>query len=189
MRLTSPARLFLDLAAELDLVELVVLGDWMLRERMISLAALTAYCAAANVPQAAHAVRAASYVREAVESPMESRLRMLLVLAGLPEPRINLEIRDDMGIVVMRLDLSYPGVKVAVEYDGRQHADSARQWERDVERRNDLTARGWLLITVTSRGIYRDPQDTIDRVWNALQQRSLRGLRRPTTAWRRHFAV
>ena len=43
-----------------------------------------------------------------VDSPMETRLRMLLVLAGLPEPRVNYLLRDEHGIVVRRFDLYYP---------------------------------------------------------------------------------
>src|SRR3712207_6909438 len=58
------------------------------------------------------------------------------------------ELRDDDGFFLLRPDLSWSALKVAVEYDGRHHLTSAHQWERDVERRNDLTAAGWLLITV-----------------------------------------
>ena len=106
--------------------------------------ALVTFCAASTPAHADQARRAASYVRARVDSPMETRLRLLLVLAGLPEPEVNRELRDELGIV-MRLDLCYPAIKVAIEYDVRQHLTSASQWERDVERRNDLVAQGWLL--------------------------------------------
>jgi hypothetical protein len=116
---------------------------------------------------------------------MESRLRMLLVLAGLPEPEVNLELRDGEGFFLLRPDLSWPTLKVAVEYDGQHHLTSTRQWERDVERRNDLTAAGWLLITVTASGVYRTPEDTVRRVADALSRRSTPV--RTSDAWRRHF--
>jgi len=47
-------------------------------------------------------------VRIGVDSPLETRLRLLIVLAGLPEPKVNHQLRDQHGDVVMRFDLSYP---------------------------------------------------------------------------------
>jgi very-short-patch-repair endonuclease len=117
---------------------------------------------------------------------MESRLRMLLVLAGLPEPEVNVQIRDEHGTVLMRVDLCYPAARLAIEYDGRHHVELERQWERDVERRDDLDD-GWRMLTVTSKGIYKEPGATIDRVWRALRRRGHPGLRRPGDAWRPHF--
>ena len=188
VRLTAPHRLFVDLAASLALVDLVVVGDWLVSKGWVTTGALTAYCSAATTRRASHARRAASYVRERVESPMETRLRMLLVLAGLPEPDVNREIRDASGFLLMRLDLSWRRFKVAVEYDGRQHLTSTGQWERDVERRNDLTASGWLLITVTASGVYRTPEDTVRRVCLALEGRGCPQVRVRDT-WRAHFAA
>jgi very-short-patch-repair endonuclease len=186
IRLSSPERMFVEMAAFLGLVELVVIGDCLVRQRRTSPSALVAYCAASQDPHVASARRAASYVRDRVDSPMETRLRMLLVLAGLPEPEVNVEIRDEHGTVLMRVDLCYPGVRLAIEYDGRHHVERERQWERDVERRDDLDD-GWRMLTVTSKGIYREPEVTVHRVWRALRRRGFTGLRRPGDAWRAHF--
>jgi very-short-patch-repair endonuclease len=118
---------------------------------------------------------------------METRLRMLLVLAGLPEPQVNLRLRDEHGTVFLRLDLAYPEVRVAVEYDGRQHAERAEQWQRDLDRREDLDADRWRLIVVTSKGIYREPERTLQRVWSALAERGYRPLPPIGDGWRPHF--
>jgi hypothetical protein len=186
VRVTAPHRLFLDLAECLGLVDLVVLGDWLVGRGLATPESLTAYCAGASCRGACAARRAAAYVRARVDSPMETRLRLLLVLAGLPEPEVNRELRDPRGFLLARLDLSWRGLRIAVEYDGRHHHTSTAQWERDVERRNDLTASGWLLITVTSAGIYRDPGDTLRRVHEALVRRG--GSRtRLRDGWRAHF--
>ena len=188
VRITAPHRLFLDLAEGLSLVDLVVVGDWLVSKGHATPTSLTAYCARAATRGAASARRAAAYVRERVESPMETRLRLLLVLAGVPEPEVNREVRDRDGFLLARLDLCWRGAKVAVEYDGRQHLTSAGQWERDVERRNDLTAAGWVLITVTAAGIYRDPEDTVRRVRQALASRGCRPARLDDR-WRAHFGA
>ena len=186
LRISSAPRMFLELASALGLVDLVVVGDWLVRKEFVTCESLVHYCATTHERYAGHARRAASYVRERVDSPMETRLRMLLVLAGLPEPEVNLELRDRSGLVTLRLDLSYPRVRLAVEYDGRHHLESLEQWERDVERRDDLSD-DWRLITVTNKGIYQEPARTLDRVWRALSDRGWRPLAPPNDGWRAHF--
>ena len=105
--MTSPAQTFLDLAGDLDLVDMVVLGDSLVRTGVTTPEQLVATAAAYRGRRARLARRAAAYVRQGVDSPMESRLRMLLVLAGLPEPVVNHALRDETtGRVRYRLDLS-----------------------------------------------------------------------------------
>lgn len=183
LRVSAPGRLFVELAEGLSLVDLVIVGDWLVRQRLISLQELRAHA------QSTAGERAAAYVRERVDSPMETRLRMLLVLAGLPEPEVNLRIHDDFGNVLLRLDLSYPSVKLAVEYDGRQHAERQDQWERDLDRREELDHGEWRLLVVTSRGIYKEPGRTVERVWKGLKARGYPKLRPPTDGWRPHFPM
>jgi hypothetical protein len=132
--------------------------------------------------------RAAAYVRPRVDSPMETRLRLLLVLSGLPEPEVNLTIRDVDGTPLRRYDLCWPSVKVIVEYDGRHHADRVEQWESDLARREAIDNEEWRLLVVVSRGIYQNPGQTVDLVWRVLRSRNLAGLpARPADAWRAHF--
>ena len=113
--MTSPTQTFLDLAGDLDLVDLVVLGDSLVRAGVATPDDLVAAAAGYRGRHARLARRAAAYVRQGVDSPMESRLRMLLVLAGLPEPVVNHALRDETtGRVRYRLDLSYPQWRIAV---------------------------------------------------------------------------
>jgi hypothetical protein len=181
------SHLFLDLAGTLQLVDLVVVGDWLVSQEQVTTASLRAYCAASTAPHAVHARRAAALVRDRVDSPMETGVRLLLVPAGLPEPVVNLEIRDGAGVLLRRLDLAYPSVRVAVEYDGRHHVDLVDRFEDDAVRRDDLAHDGWRLVTVTSRGIFRTPHETVQRVWRALDARGHIGLRRPADGFRPHF--
>jgi len=185
----APLDMFAQLAELLGLVDLVVVGDQLVRRGQTTPAQLVTFCAGVRSPGAALARRAASYVRDHVDSPMETRLRMLIVLAGLPEPEVNVEIRDDFGTLVMRFDLCYRAVRLAVEYDGRQHLELADQWERDVERRDQAVTDGWRLLTVTSKGIYREPERTVERVWEALWDRGWRPLPPRSDAWRPHFRM
>ena len=86
--ISEPTAVFLQLAASrLDLVDLVAVGDGLVRRRRTTPEALIAAAAAYQGKGARLARRAAAYVRPGVDSPKETRLRMLLVLAGLPSRR------------------------------------------------------------------------------------------------------
>jgi hypothetical protein len=183
--LTSPAQTFRDLAGELDLVELVVLGDSLVRREETTPGALL-HASAGQSTNGRRARRAAGLVRRGVDSPMESRLRLLLVLAGLPEPVVNHPLRDDTGRVRYRLDLAYPQWRVAVEYDGRQHAENTAQWRWDVQRREDLDAEGWRLVVVLSGDLYRSPARTLERVVAAARSQG-GSLATRGEEWRRFF--
>ncbi|MCE0486728.1 DUF559 domain-containing protein [Ornithinimicrobium sediminis] len=93
---------------------------------------------------------------------------------------------DDHGNVLLRLDLSYPELRLAVEYDGRQPAESASQWKRDVRRREELDSLGWRVVVLLAQDVYRTPQDTLDRICGALQARGLKVAVR-SDEWRRYF--
>jgi hypothetical protein len=129
---------------------------------------------------------AAAFVRDEVDSPMETRLRMLIVLAGLPEPEVNLKIRNELGDIVMRFDLGYRERRISIEYLGRQHVEDPEIWENDIARDELVDGIAWKQLKVTSRGVFVDPAATVDRVWRALCARGP-AVPRPTDTWRVHF--
>lgn len=186
VRISDKYRMFVELAGVLELVDLVVAGDNMLRVFGITAATLRAELDRLRCYWSGAARFAAGFVRDGVRSPMESRLRMLLVLAGLPEPRVNLTIRNDDGEIVFMFDLAYEQARVAVEFEGRHHVEVVRQWEKDIDRDERAELSGWRLVKITSNGLFVEPGRTVDRVWRALRSRGLQ-LPRPTDAWRPHF--
>lgn len=186
LRASSPDQVFVELAGDLPLVELVVVGDFLVRSGL-KRGRLVDHCAAATGRGAARARTAAAFVRERVDSPMESRLRMLIVLAGLPEPEVNLTFGDD-GLAFRRYDLSWPAARVIVEYDGRHHIERIRQWESDLARRESIDDDGWRILIVIAKDVYTTPGATLERIHRVLRQR-----RQPGTPhaladrWRSHF--
>lgn len=165
--LTTPEQTFCDLAGILGLVELVILGDSMVRQQATTPADLMT---AADQWQGAHrarARRAAELVRERVDSPMETRVRLMLVFAGLPEPVVNLQVGDDG--VTFRLDLAWPDLRLAVEYDGRHHAEDAHQWGHDLSRREWLDGRGWRIIVLRAEDVFGTPWASITRIVEAMK--------------------
>jgi len=183
---TAPVCTFLDLATELNLVDLVVLGDEMVRYRMVTPERLVRAAGQQGVRGSRLARRAAGLVRVGVDSVMESRTRMLLVLAGLPEPVVNFEIRRRDGSVWRRIDLSYPEARLAIEYDGRHHIDRREQWHQDLARREELERLDWRFVVLTSEDIYVQPHETLMRTTRAMGDK---GMRVPVLRedWRRHF--
>ena len=105
------------------------------------------------------------------DSPMETRLRLLLVLGGLPCPESNRDVVVD-GEWLARPDLSYPALRIAIEYDGDHHRTDRRQWQRDIGRRRLLEDAGWLLIVVTAADVLRHPEAIVERVRRAIAART-----------------
>jgi len=188
VRVSAPFQMFLELASVLDLVDLVVVGDALVRLFKTRSVTLVSWLSDRTDRYSAIARRAAALVRNDVDSPMETRLRLLIVLAGLPEPEVNFKIRDEHGHVVVRLDLSYPGLRLIVEYDGRQHAEDVAQWNRDLDRRELFDDEEWRILVVTAKGIFNEPERTLERIRKALVKRGCPRVPRTfDDTWRRHF--
>ena len=49
---------------------------------------------------------------------METRLRWLLIKAGLPHPDVQTDLCDSSEQFVGRADLYYPAARLVLEYDG-----------------------------------------------------------------------
>jgi hypothetical protein len=108
-------------------------------------------------------------IEPASESPMETRLRLLMLDAGLPRPIAQHVVHDSSGRFVARLDLAYPAKQLAIEYDGALHWDQRRA---DDRRRDALRALGWTVLVVSSEDYYRTPDALIAKIRRALAPRS-----------------
>jgi very-short-patch-repair endonuclease len=183
---TTPIQTFLDLAAVLGLVDLVVLGDSLVRRKRVTPDMLVEAADGHRGAGARQARRGARLVRAEVDSAMETRLRLLMVLSGLPEPVVNHKVRWPSGGVRFRFDLSYPDARLVIEYDGRQHAESAAQWGSDLGRREWLDGNDWRIVVVIATDLHRTPAATLHRIRAAMRQR---GMTVPPAddRWRRHF--
>ncbi len=84
----------------------------------------------------------------AAESPLETRVAILLRSTDLPKPTPQYVVRDK-GAFVARVDFAWPDRFVALEVDGfRFHAHRAA-WDRDQERTSKLAACGWRVLRIT----------------------------------------
>jgi hypothetical protein len=126
-------------ASTLNLLELVTAGDWLIRRRRTTLARLQSAVEGHSGRGVVAARVAVKLVRERVDSPRETWLRLCLVLAGLPIPECNLIIGDDRG-PMGRVDLVYLAYKLIIEYEGDQHRIDRNQWNHDIDRHEDFAS-------------------------------------------------
>ena len=154
LRLTTPARTFIDCAEFLSVVDLVALGDAVLHDGLATRRDLEAMVRWGRGRRGIVGARQALPILDGrAESPGESLVRAHLVLAGLPRPQCNLDIVVD-GEWLARADLAWPEARLIVEYDGLVHLEE-RQRRYDASRRNLLQAHGWRVITITADDLRR----------------------------------
>lgn len=185
---TSPNRTLIDIATKVNLVELITAAEWMIHRRMTSSESLAEYAVARHLDGVQAMRRVLGLIRESVESPRETIVRLMIVFARLPEPMCNQNIRDASGRFLARGDLVYGQFKIVVEYDGWHHERDGRQRQRDIVRREALEAEGWRLIIVTAEDL-KSPKEVVHRVHQALVERGYKGAA-PTYSimWDRWFA-
>lgn len=96
------------------------------------------------------------------ESPMETRVRVLLHDAGLPAPTLQHKIYH-RGRFVARVDVAYPEQRMVIEYEGDHHRERSA-FRFDLARVDDLIAAGWHVIRVTADDIHLTPHQPAGRV-------------------------
>ncbi|KAA1422417.1 DUF559 domain-containing protein [Mumia zhuanghuii] len=186
---TGPDRTYVDCAAQrLTLPELVQAADHLIHAGHTTLAELRAYLDQCHIDGVVRARRAFAYVRERVESPMETLVRLVLVFARLPEPDPNPDVLDAAGRFVARCDLVYWKYRVIVEYDGAWHERSKKQRARDRTRREALERLGWTIIVILDDDL-ANKKAIVWRVYGALRDNGYDGPRPHFNAmWTRWFA-
>jgi very-short-patch-repair endonuclease len=153
---TSAIRTVVDLGARNPLTEGVVAADLFLHAGLVTIAELRNYVAAhSRTKGVARLRRVVDLAEPKSESPMETRLRMLLVLAGLPRPEVQVSIHDVRGRFVGRPDLLYRLQRLAIEYDGGNHRDRLVD---DNRRQNGLVGAGFRLLRFTAADVYGAPE-------------------------------
>lgn len=113
--------------------------------------------------------------RDSVRSPMETKLRLLLVDAGLPEPEVNPRIELPGGRHCYP-DLLWRQARVTAEYEGEHHLTDARTWSSDIVRTRVLTEAGFREFRVTKADL-AEPRfgELVRQLRHAISTRGPRG--------------
>ena len=165
---------FVGSAANLRLIDLVKVGDWLLHRGHLDVARLLAFASVDSWRPGSHAIPwVVSHLDERSRSLKESETRAVLAAAGLPEPEPNLDIHDGTTFLGCA-DLALVPWKLIVEYEGRQHAFDVAQFARDIHRYAGFRAAGWEYIQVTN-GMLARPKALVLHVHRVLQARGYDG--------------
>lgn len=174
----APVAALVAAKTELGLLDLVVAGDWLVQAGRASLPDVQRALQQATGRSCRRARRAGELVRARVESPRETRLRLMVVLTGLPEPECNVELGDEWCFIG-RVDLYLRAWNIALEYEGDHHRTDAKTYGDDLRRYEQLAAAGVLAIRV-SKDHMRRPREVVRRVHAALVSRGYDG---PPPVW------
>lgn len=154
---TSPARTVVDLARTVPFEEALVVADAALHLGLVTATELAeALTRAGRWPGAPAARRVIAFADGRSESVGESRSRVAIRLAGLPDPVPQWAVLDPVGRRIARTDFGWPLLRTVGEFDGlvkygrlvppgRSVADVVLDEKRreDAIRAQDLAAVRW----------------------------------------------
>lgn len=167
LRVTTPACTAAHLARwAADLTEAVVAVDALCRAHELDPACvLHAPAGGRGVGRLTEVVRLAD---RRSQSPMESRIRIAIQQAGLPVPVSQHQVT--VGGHCYDLDLAYPELKIAIEYNGAEHRTADRA-HRDLIREQLLVAAGWKIMRFRAVTVLQYPRSVAIRVAQELAAR------------------
>jgi hypothetical protein len=177
--LTSVARTIVDVGRTESLQTTVAAADAALQMGLTDPAEIgRALLDAHWHPGSPRARRAIRLVDGRAESAGESLLRIGIGGRGLPDPELQVEIRDEDGRFVARTDMALLAYGILIEFDGHtKYAELLRPGQdvtdvvlAEKRREERLTELGWLVIRVTWHEL-ADPAKLADRIRRACNAR------------------
>ncbi|MDP9799263.1 hypothetical protein J2S43_007775 [Catenuloplanes nepalensis] len=178
---TTPVRTAFDLGRGADRTASVIAVDAMLQRRLVTPGEIAAL--ADRRPGWPGLARLREVLRVAdggAASPMETRLRLLIVDGGLPRPVTQYVARDRDGRLIGRVDLAYPQLGIVLEYEGDHHRDPAT-FRKDIARFNRLRSAEWIALRFTADDVFKRPRTIVEDVRRAVAEATaLRGGAQPS---------
>jgi hypothetical protein len=162
MRATTLLWTLVDVSRRLALTEAVVLADMAMHAGLVEHDRFDSWVRnRVKGPGAAKVRRVVEHAEPKAESPMETRLRMLLVIARLPRPVAQVSLHDAKRRFLGRPDLYYPDRRLGIEYDGATHRESLAA---DNRRQNRLIGEGIQLLRFTAADVLHDQASVVAQV-------------------------
>lgn len=169
LAVTTPVRTAYDLTRRLSLVDAVATADSLARAAGFTVADLRTMMVRHRGSRWKLRLPAClELMNPAAESLMESRLRVDMVIRGVPAPVCQFPVYGRDAGFIARLDMAYPWAKVGVEYDGAHHRDAGTQ-AHDLRRLNALAALGWTVLRYSAADLYQRPDQIAAEVSAALR--------------------
>ncbi len=169
IRVTTPARTAFDLGRRKGLTAAVIRLDALMHATGVKVADIELLADRHRGARGLIQLRRVLHLAdEGSESPYETKTRLVLVSAGLPRPQTQIEVLNEWGWVMARIDMGWEEWKVGVEFDGAQHWTDPAQRSRDIDRLAELEAHGWAIVRVSSEMLRTRPDVVVARVHRAL---------------------
>ena len=169
IRITTPERTAFDIGRSLSVSRSIPILDALSHATSFKIADVLSIAGASPGSRGIRRLRLAlKLVDGGAESPQETRVRLLLVAAGLPPPETQIEFSDLFGRAWIRVDMGWRGWRVAVEYDGIQHWSDRYQRSWDIDRIAILETMGWAVVRISAEMLSR-PEVIIERVRSKLR--------------------
>jgi very-short-patch-repair endonuclease len=165
LRTTTLLRTLLDLSSRWQPVEALVAIDMAVHLGLSNGGELARYASASRGRQGSSRFRSLVRIAAGAESPMETRLRWLLIQAGLPRPEVQTDLRDANQQFLGRADLYYPAARLVIEFDGGNHRERLVD---DNRRQNGLINAGFHLLRFTAADVHGRPEVVVAQVRGAL---------------------
>jgi hypothetical protein len=167
-------------------VDALVALDMAIRTRLTTAVGLGRYAETSRGRAGVRMLRFLAPLAAPAESAMETRLRWLLIQAGLPRPEVQTNLHDTDGRFVGRADLYYPGARLVLEYDGRNHRERLVE---DDRRQNLLVNAGFRLLRFTAADVYNRPEIIQAQVRGALLAPKTRYSSKHARVWRKKRGI
>ena len=173
---TSPEQTIIDLAATLSATQLGECIDDALRRGLVRLSRLHHLVGQLVGPGRRRII----CLRQAVvdraigyrpgDSDWERRMHRQWDQSGLPAAVPNFRVHTNGRTYL--IDLAIPELKIGVEWNGYHSHGTRSAFDRDSDRRADLTAAGWLMLDFTTRSSWHRIRRSVSA---AIQQRQATG--------------
>jgi uncharacterized protein DUF559 len=165
LRVTSLPLTLATLCQKRPPVEALVAIDMAIRLGLANPAALHQYADRAKGRHGARRMRSLVPLGAPAESPMETRLRWILIQAGLPQPQVQANLLDREAQFAGRADLYYPEARLVLEFDGGNHRE---RMVEDDRRQNLLSNGGYRILRFTASDVYKYADVVVAQVRAAL---------------------
>lgn len=168
LRVVTPARAITETACASSYEVGVVLADAALHARLVTPQALITMADRYQFWHGSPTARAAARFADGLsESVGESRMRVLMANFGLPKAKLQVEIRDQHGRLLGRVDFLL-AARLIVEFDGAaKYGGAGHAVLAEKVREDRLRARGYRVVR-TDWTDFDEPQATADRIRYAL---------------------
>jgi hypothetical protein len=168
MRVTTPARTAFDLGRRQPLAEAIARLDALGNATRVTAGDVLAI---ARCHRGVRGLRQLEVALDATDpgaaSPKETWLRLLVTNAGYPRPQTQIKVLSPDGRRHYYLDMGWPSLMLAIEYDGEHHRLDPVQFAYDIRRTEDLQELGWNRLRVVKANRTADVLDRLRHAWES----------------------